>query len=1242
MEMWSWNWEALCKAMLYKFGCPVYLTANVPIEEFSPSPAFPALQYLESVDEGGVASQAGLRVGDFLIEVNGENVVKAGHRQVVQMIRQGGDHLDLKVVSVDHRPSSTNEDFHTDPLEQRMEQPYSDHDGAVGGEGLQPHSRQGPSDFYASFESQAFPEMSSSGLRAMPRQRSTGIYGEEERLIPSPCFRFTRSASVPNAADLLSTAPSSPPSSASHHCTSHPTPSPPPPPKIPPPPPPKTRVASTQAGLDGAREGRTQGLLRAMTVSELSRVDFGAPLSPSHRTTKTRSMILLFDSLDGGDGEVGDTAAAAAAVAGLATPLLTRQGARRRTGKAPLTPYATVGHGGSLIYTQAQHKGPLVKQGHVDSSPDRSRIVPTIIIKEPSTSSSGKSSQGSSMEFEGVGGIACEMESLSPHESLGAPLASALAQAAQNRRLQQRRRSANFLSVDTVDGNAHTSSRRLRLQHSKSIDESLFPDDSPVFLSAPPPVNSLTSSPAAISSTSKFTFHDKADMVIVASAPDNGNAREGEGEEQQTQKPDWQPLFIETTEGNDGQGVSHADGPRGLQKFIAIQRDELATDKGQVSEENRDVGFVMRQVENGEAASRGQIETADPSHCIESRSLLQPPLSIPKPPPSDGEPALPLSDGEEDFVFTDPLPPPIEVEQQTTAVPSPAESPASLILDEGHKSVCKDGLRAEPNKKLLALSAEVSLDSGVEEMDRSVGSDNQLETTGTVSTVSSTSTLSSEGGEIPDSCTLPPIPSTLASVATVVEGTTFSAERPPVPPKPKSKAVMSHVEMCRELLVKRNSEGALFPRPTALSPCISDNLQERSGETRVSAKLGSGSGTEQGASCAGKSHANDAGASIISELSARLQQLSNRRAASVTTSVKTSETTSTFVETSPSLRLPDGTINTTCHKPAKSPGKHSLCRSSTVGPSSSSTNTSLPQLPNLHPGSLTSAASVPNIAAVASVGQDVRFSPVSPRFSRGYGTVPPLAVSSASQCRGAAFIPRSSAGIFGGLSTSVRPSSPALIHSSTFSFTTSPASHDDEFSLYSDTGDYSNLVNSYNECYSINNPSTTTPSTPISPSPSLSRSTFSFPSLPSTTQPPLASGQVPERRLTLRPLRSRSVSPAPGRLLSRAPIRPISPCPTRRPPPSPDLHSPSSPLSWPPIPSDKPFTRKPLASWSKFDVADWLDSLNMGDHRCAFLENEIDGSHLPALQKEELLELGVTRVGHRMNIERALRLLLER
>ena len=102
-------------------------------------------------------------------------------------------------------------------------------------------------------------------------------------------------------------------------------------------------------------------------------------------------------------------------------------------------------------------------------------------------------------------------------------------------------------------------------------------------------------------------------------------------------------------------------------------------------------------------------------------------------------------------------------------------------------------------------------------------------------------------------------------------------------------------------------------------------------------------------------------------------------------------------------------------------------------------------------------------------------------------------------------------------------------------------------------------------------------------------------------------------------------------------------------PPSGDLfglttgrsRSPSPSILQQPI-SNKPFTTKPVHLWTKPDVADWLESLNLGEHKETFMDNEIDGTHLPNLQKEDLIDLGVTRVGHRMNIERALKQLLDR
>ncbi|XP_076819198.1 uncharacterized protein LOC143464965 isoform X4 [Clavelina lepadiformis] len=64
---------------------------------------------------------------------------------------------------------------------------------------------------------------------------------------------------------------------------------------------------------------------------------------------------------------------------------------------------------------------------------------------------------------------------------------------------------------------------------------------------------------------------------------------------------------------------------------------------------------------------------------------------------------------------------------------------------------------------------------------------------------------------------------------------------------------------------------------------------------------------------------------------------------------------------------------------------------------------------------------------------------------------------------------------------------------------------------------------------------------------------------------------------------------------------------------------------------------KPLIEWTVEDVGNWLDNLGMGMYGQVFMENEIDGSHLPDLGKEELQELGVTRVGHRLTLERSLK-----
>ncbi|CAH1250608.1 SHANK1 [Branchiostoma lanceolatum] len=74
------------------------LNPNVP---FTPTLAHPALQYMESIDPSSVAERAGLKKGDFLLQINGEDVRRFTHAQVVELIRESRDVVVMTVVTVD-------------------------------------------------------------------------------------------------------------------------------------------------------------------------------------------------------------------------------------------------------------------------------------------------------------------------------------------------------------------------------------------------------------------------------------------------------------------------------------------------------------------------------------------------------------------------------------------------------------------------------------------------------------------------------------------------------------------------------------------------------------------------------------------------------------------------------------------------------------------------------------------------------------------------------------------------------------------------------------------------------------------------------------------------------------------------------------------------------------------------------------------------------------------------------------
>ena len=79
----------------------------------------------------------------------------------------------------------------------------------------------------------------------------------------------------------------------------------------------------------------------------------------------------------------------------------------------------------------------------------------------------------------------------------------------------------------------------------------------------------------------------------------------------------------------------------------------------------------------------------------------------------------------------------------------------------------------------------------------------------------------------------------------------------------------------------------------------------------------------------------------------------------------------------------------------------------------------------------------------------------------------------------------------------------------------------------------------------------------------------------------------------------------------------------------------------------------PTIQWTHEDVAEWLDAQGLGMYRPVFLENEINGENLLELGKacgctclaplndaqDELKELGVTALGHRMSMMKGIELL---
>ena len=76
--------------------------------------------------------------------------------------------------------------------------------------------------------------------------------------------------------------------------------------------------------------------------------------------------------------------------------------------------------------------------------------------------------------------------------------------------------------------------------------------------------------------------------------------------------------------------------------------------------------------------------------------------------------------------------------------------------------------------------------------------------------------------------------------------------------------------------------------------------------------------------------------------------------------------------------------------------------------------------------------------------------------------------------------------------------------------------------------------------------------------------------------------------------------------------------------------------------TERPFQQKAVDAWRCEDVLDWLDSLDMSQYKPSFARNAVNGKCLQSLERNDYIELGVTPVGHRMDLQRSIKRLMLR
>ncbi|XP_030619129.1 SH3 and multiple ankyrin repeat domains protein 2 isoform X6 [Delphinapterus leucas] len=1205
--------------------------ADTPIEEFTPTPAFPALQYLESVDEGGVAWQAGLRTGDFLIEVNDENVVKVGHRQVVNMIRQGGNHLVLKVVTVTRNldPDDTarkkappppkrapttaltlRSKSMTSELEELVDKasvrkkkdkpdeivPASKPSRTAESVAVEsrvatikqrPTSRCFPSvsDVNSVYERQGIAVMTPTvpgspkgpflGLPrgTMRRQKSidsriflSGITGEERQFLAPPMLKFTRSLSMPDTSEDI----------------------PPPPQSVPPSPPPPSPTAYN---CPKSPTPRVYG-----TIKPAFNQNSAAKVSPAARSDTVATMLrekglyhrreLDRYSLDSEDLYSRNAAAAQATFRG-------------KRGQMPENPYSEVGKVASkAVYVPAKparRKGMLVKQSNVEDSPEKtcSIPIPTIIVKEPSTSSSGKSSQGSSTEIEPQASE--QPGQLRPDDSLTAssPFAAAIAGAVRDRekRLEARRNSPAFLSTDLGDEDVGLGLPAPQARPSKFPEEGGFgEEDGTEQLSSPTPgaatrepenhyvgggeagaqgeagrpLNSTSkakgpeSSPAAPLKSSSAAgpenyvhpltgrlLDPSSPLALALSARDRALKESQQGPKGEAPKADLnKPLYIDTKMR-----------PSGEAGFPPVTRQNTRGPLRRQETENKYEADLGKERKGDEKGTLTNI--ADASQRKSAGLLMVHTVDAARPDAF-------LQEEDED------------ADTETKPDRSPSEVPEGVPETEGALPI-----PAGPEPAAAAPGRTVVAAGSVE-----------------------------EAVILP--FRIPPPP--LASVD-LDEDFIFTEPLPPPLEFANSFDIpddrVASVPALSDLVKQKKNDAPQSPSLNSSQPTNSADSKKPAGLSNClpasflpppeSFDAVADSGIEEADSRSGSDHHLET-TSTISTVSS-ISTLSSEGGENVDTCTVYADGQAFTVDKPPVPPKPK--MKPIIHKgnalyhdalleedvdsfvippPARPPPPG--------GAQPGTTKVIQPRTSRLW-GDISEVKSPILSGPKANVISELNS--ILQQMNREKTAKPGEGLDSPAGSKPASLAPRGPEVM----------STVSGTRSTTVTFTVRPGTSQ-PITLQSRPPDYESRTSGPRRA----------------PSPVVSPTELNKEILPA---PLSAAAAAPSP--TLSDVFGLPSQPPPGDLFG------LNPAGRSR--------SPSPSILQQPI-SNKPFTTKPVHLWTKPDVADWLESLNLGEHKEAFMDNEIDGSHLPNLQKEDLIDLGVTRVGHRMNIERALKQLLDR